>query len=77
MMAVPRSRFQVPGSCSGWGFGFDVRGSKFNVRGSKFGGAFRVIPRALPNSEPCTWNLEREPRTRTGTWNLEPGTWNG
>jgi len=50
--------FQVPGSCST--FGFCVHGAKFEVRCS--------------NLEPGTSNLELEREHEHGTWNPERGT---
>jgi hypothetical protein len=84
--AVPRSRFQVPGSSST--FEFKVRGSRFEVpesiaADSRFGEAVRLRGTVNPELRALnTVNLERgtgngEPKLRTRTRNVEPGTWNG
>ena len=62
--AVPGSEFQVPGSCSE--FGFNVHGSWFMVRGSWFDDEFR--PRNI--------QVKSQERPRTGPRTPEPGTWN-
>jgi hypothetical protein len=65
-VAVPRSEFHVPGSCSV--FVCTVRGSWFVVFEP------RVTLPGTSNGEPRTLHHEPEPRTRT--WNAELGTGN-
>ena len=66
-VAVPRSGFRVPGSCSRSSSRFDVPGSRFERRTSNLAHMNVELERPNTNLEHGTWNLERSYSSATSS----------